>query len=231
MERAVRRASRSRSRPGGTATTVDAGARPSSTRIGYPVLVRPCYVLGGRAMQIVYDDDDLRAAMAELAGFGQPRPARAACRPSARCWSTASSRTPSRSTSTPSATPPARCSSAASWSTSRRPACTRGDSRLRDPAADAVGRGVVEVIEAYTRAHRRRARRPRPDQRAVRGEGEPGLRDRGQPARQPHGAVRGQGHRRAAGEGRGPGDGRRDARRAARRGPAAAAGRPAATSR
>ena len=51
----------------------------------------------------------------------------------------------------------------------------------------------------------------------------PGLRDRGQPPRQPHGAVRGQGHRRAAGEGGGPGDGRRHARRAARRGAARAA--------
>ncbi len=39
-------------------------------RIGYPALVRPGYVLGGRAMEIVYDDDGLRRAMAELAGFG-----------------------------------------------------------------------------------------------------------------------------------------------------------------
>src|SRR5216684_3514096 len=29
-------------------------------RIGYPVLVRPSYVLGGRAMEIVYDDGSLR---------------------------------------------------------------------------------------------------------------------------------------------------------------------------
>jgi carbamoyl-phosphate synthase large subunit len=32
-------------------------------RLGYPVLVRPSYVLGGRAMQIVYDDDTLRNYM------------------------------------------------------------------------------------------------------------------------------------------------------------------------
>src|SRR5690606_13464881 len=38
--------------------------------IGYPVLVRPSYVLGGRAMEIVYDDAQLEAAMAHLAGFG-----------------------------------------------------------------------------------------------------------------------------------------------------------------
>ncbi len=54
---------------GGTASTVDA-ARAISDRIGYPVLVRPSYVLGGRAMEIVYDDHHLARAMAELAGFG-----------------------------------------------------------------------------------------------------------------------------------------------------------------
>ncbi|MDP1794112.1 MAG: carbamoyl-phosphate synthase large subunit, partial [Acidimicrobiales bacterium] len=54
---------------GGTAVTVDE-ALAITSRIGYPALVRPSYVLGGRAMQIVYDDDDLRDAMVELAGFG-----------------------------------------------------------------------------------------------------------------------------------------------------------------
>ena len=39
-------------------------------RIGYPVLLRPSYVLGGRAMEIVYDDESLKRAMDELAGFG-----------------------------------------------------------------------------------------------------------------------------------------------------------------
>jgi carbamoyl-phosphate synthase large subunit len=39
-------------------------------RVGYPVLVRPSYVLGGRAMEIVYDDTDLRRAMGELALTG-----------------------------------------------------------------------------------------------------------------------------------------------------------------
>jgi carbamoyl-phosphate synthase large subunit len=54
---------------GGTAVTLEA-AQAISDRIGYPVLVRPSYVLGGRAMEIVYDDDHLERAMAELAGFG-----------------------------------------------------------------------------------------------------------------------------------------------------------------
>ncbi|MBV9041130.1 MAG: carbamoyl-phosphate synthase large subunit, partial [Acidimicrobiia bacterium] len=54
---------------GGTAVTTDE-ALAIVERIGYPALVRPSYVLGGRAMEIVYDDEGLRRAMAELAGFG-----------------------------------------------------------------------------------------------------------------------------------------------------------------
>ena len=45
--------------PNGTATTV-AQAVDVALRIGYPVLVRPSYVLGGRAMEIVYDEPGLR---------------------------------------------------------------------------------------------------------------------------------------------------------------------------
>jgi len=54
---------------GGTATTVD-DAVAIAARVGYPVLVRPSYVLGGRAMEIVFDDRDLRRAMGELARSG-----------------------------------------------------------------------------------------------------------------------------------------------------------------
>jgi carbamoyl-phosphate synthase large subunit len=54
---------------GGTATEVDA-AVAIARDVGYPVLVRPSYVLGGRAMEIVYDDTDLRRAMGELAHTG-----------------------------------------------------------------------------------------------------------------------------------------------------------------
>jgi carbamoyl-phosphate synthase large subunit len=44
--------------PNGTATSNEE-ARAVAARIGYPVLVRPSYVLGGRAMQIVYDEASL----------------------------------------------------------------------------------------------------------------------------------------------------------------------------
>src|SRR5947209_8592069 len=54
---------------GGTAATLDEALRIID-RIGYPALVRPSYVLGGRAMEIVYDEESLRRAMAELAHFG-----------------------------------------------------------------------------------------------------------------------------------------------------------------
>ncbi len=54
---------------GGTAAELDAALNITS-RIGYPALVRPSYVLGGRAMEIVYDDAGLARAMAELARFG-----------------------------------------------------------------------------------------------------------------------------------------------------------------
>ena len=44
--------------PNGTATSVDEAARVAEG-VGYPVLVRPSYVLGGRAMEIVYSREDL----------------------------------------------------------------------------------------------------------------------------------------------------------------------------
>jgi carbamoyl-phosphate synthase large subunit len=55
--------------PGGTATTA-AEAVAVAGRIGYPVLVRPSYVLGGRAMEIVYDDERLVAAVEAMSGAG-----------------------------------------------------------------------------------------------------------------------------------------------------------------
>ncbi len=55
--------------PGGTAVTVDE-ALAITDQIGFPVLVRPSYVLGGRGMRIVNDRDELVAAMNELIGFG-----------------------------------------------------------------------------------------------------------------------------------------------------------------
>ncbi len=59
--------------PNGTATSVDQ-ASGIAKRIGYPVLLRPSYVLGGRAMTIVYDEDSVRRYMREAVTFSQDRP-------------------------------------------------------------------------------------------------------------------------------------------------------------
>jgi carbamoyl-phosphate synthase large subunit len=57
----------------GTATSV-AEACEAARRIGYPVLVRPSYVLGGRAMVIAYDEEMVRQYMHEAVTFSQDRP-------------------------------------------------------------------------------------------------------------------------------------------------------------
>jgi carbamoyl-phosphate synthase large subunit len=49
--------------PSGVAHSVEE-ALAVAVRVGYPVLVRPSYVLGGRAMEIVYDDNSLRSYFA-----------------------------------------------------------------------------------------------------------------------------------------------------------------------
>ena len=88
--------------PWGQAATVDQ-ALAVADRVGYPVLVRPSYVLGGRSMEVCYDAD-------APGPVRRPGPDRKA--PAVPSWSTGSWRTRSRSTSTPSATPEARCWSA-----------------------------------------------------------------------------------------------------------------------
>ena len=59
--------------PGSTARSYEEAARIAS-HIGYPVLVRPSYVLGGRAMQIVYDEADLQAYMTEAVRVSPEHP-------------------------------------------------------------------------------------------------------------------------------------------------------------
>ena len=59
--------------PGATAASVEE-ALANANRIGYPVLVRPSYVLGGRAMVIAYDDDSVQRYMKEAVEYSQERP-------------------------------------------------------------------------------------------------------------------------------------------------------------
>jgi carbamoyl-phosphate synthase large subunit len=57
----------------GMASTVEQ-AREVAGQIGYPVLVRPSYVLGGRAMAIVYDEESLDQYVRAAVGFTPERP-------------------------------------------------------------------------------------------------------------------------------------------------------------
>ena len=59
--------------PGSTARSFEEASRIATT-IGYPVLVRPSYVLGGRAMQIVYDEADLQSYMKEAVRVSPEHP-------------------------------------------------------------------------------------------------------------------------------------------------------------
>jgi carbamoyl-phosphate synthase large subunit len=59
--------------PYGTATSVEE-ALEVARRLGFPVLVRPSYVLGGRAMTIAYEEDAVRRYMQEAALFSPDRP-------------------------------------------------------------------------------------------------------------------------------------------------------------
>ncbi len=57
----------------GMATTVEE-ALAIAARIGYPVMVRPYYVLGGRGMEVVYDDESLKEYMNAAVGVTPDRP-------------------------------------------------------------------------------------------------------------------------------------------------------------
>ncbi len=57
----------------GMATTVEEATKIAN-EIGYPVMVRPSYVLGGRGMEVVYDDDSMANYMAAAVGVTPDRP-------------------------------------------------------------------------------------------------------------------------------------------------------------
>ena len=194
----------------GTANGLDE-ARQIAERIGYPVMVRPSYVLGGRAMEIVHDPSGLEHFVytAMEASRRESLSSRAGEK-DRRSSSTSSCPTRSRSTSTSSPTGPSR-SSAASWSTSRRPASTRATRRA--PAAVLAAARDRRGDEGAGARAGARSSASRPHERAVRGAARRArhLHPRGQPARVAHRAVRVQGDRRAAGEDRGAHRGRQDA--------------------
>ena len=59
--------------PGAMAASIEE-AVAGANRVGYPVLVRPSYVLGGRAMVIAYDEETVVRYMKEAVEYSQDRP-------------------------------------------------------------------------------------------------------------------------------------------------------------
>ena len=60
--------------PEGAMVTSVEEALVGANRVGYPVLLRPSYVLGGRAMVIAYDDDEVLRYMSTAIEYSQERP-------------------------------------------------------------------------------------------------------------------------------------------------------------
>ncbi len=161
-------------------------------QIGFPLLVRPSYVLGGRGMGIVYDGAQLEKYMAEAAKISPDHPVYLDRLPGRR-----------------------------RGGGPRRALRRRGGVRGRRSGAHRDGGhpfgrlGLLHAAVRAVRGHRVAAAlhrapagaapgRGRPHQHPVRHQGPGHLHHRGEPARQPHRALRVEGHRRAAGEVRRP---------------------------
>ena len=148
-------------------------------RVGYPVLVRPSYVLGGRSMRVCYDAASVREAAAER----RTAPRRPLPGERDRDRRRRALRRHRDATSAPSC------------STSRRPGVHSGDSScvLPPPSLTRSERRQVDARRAPARA---RPRRRRPAERPARARGRRALRAGGEPAGLAHRAVRQQGDRR-----------------------------------
>ena len=172
VQRAARRA---RDRPAamGARHRRRRGRRRSCERLGgFPVLVRPSYVLSGAAMSVAHEPNELERILAR---------AQATCRPSTRSWSRSSRRTRARSRSTRWPTT-ARSCSGRSASTSRTPASTAATRRSccrrrRSTSRRSAGSGEIAAELARALDDHRAVQRAVPRQ-AQRGQG-----DRVQPAR------------------------------------------------
>ncbi len=193
----------------GTAIDVE-GAVQVAEEIGYRCSCARASCSAGRGMEIVYSTEALRDYFVRVADR------RSSARAS-RSWSTASSTTRSSSTST-------RC-------TTHRPVHRRRHGAPRG-SRHPLRRLVLHPSAGEPRPHRGRPcprgdprdregrGRPGAPERAVRDLGRRALRDRGEPAREPHRAVRVEGARHPARQGREPHHGRQHDRRAHRRGAA-----------
>ena len=165
-----------------TATSIDE-ALAVAQRIGYPVLVRPCYVLGGRAMAIAYDDDALDAYMREAADVSPDQPVLIdrfledafEVDVDAVCDGT-------------------DVVIGGIMQQIEEAGVHSGDSALVMPPPTSLAEHL-ETMRRYTRGAGLGAGRHRPDERPVRDKDDDRLCAGGQPARLAHGAVCLQGHR------------------------------------
>ena len=185
----------------GTATSLEE-AKVVAERIGYPVLVRPSYVLGGRAMAIVFDADHLEGYVREAvkASPEHPDPRRPLPRGRLRGRRGRPRRRRARGHR-------------------GDPAAHRGGGhpqrRLRDGPAHLQDRGPApRDHQAPHPPPGPRPGREGPHERPVRDQGRRGLRARGQPPGLAHHALREQGHGGAPGQGGGEDHGRAEPGRA-----------------
>ena len=187
--------------PSGTASSRDE-ARNVAASIGFPVVVRPSYVLGGRAMAIVYDPGALDRYMTTAVDASPEHPVLID-----RFLEDAFELDVDAIGDATGAVVIARHHGAHRGG--RHPL---GRQLVRRPAVPGGGAPHRDHPAAHA-AHREGAQRRGPDERPVRDQGRHGLRARGQSAGVAHGAVPVEGHRRAPGARGGPGHGRPDARR------------------
>ena len=205
----------------GTATSYPQAQRIAH-EIGYPVLVRPSYVLGGRGMEIVYDDAALEAYLEKYVANGL-----------------INERQPvlvdrflddAVEIDVDAIFDGEELFLGGVMEHIEEAGIHSGDSSCALPPIT-LGREEIDRIRTLHRGDRPRPRRPGAAQHPVRPRLRRALRPRGQPARVADRAVRVQGHRDAAGQGRGPGDAGGVDRRPARRRRAARGGRRRAPAR
>ena len=186
----------------GTATSREE-ARAVAASIGFPVVVRPSYVLGGRAMAIVYDTATLDRYMTHAVDASPEHPVLVD-----RFLEDAFEFDVDAVADTTGAV-----IIGGIMEHIEEAGIHSGDSSCVVPPFLCPERHL-QTIREYTRRIARALEGRRPDERPVRHQGRRRVRDRGEPARVAHRAVPVEGGRHLAGEDRGQGHGRAHARRA-----------------
>ena len=167
--------------------------------LGYPILVRPSYVLGGRAMEIVYDPDALRHYMTHAVSASPEHPVLIdkflddAIEVDVDALSDGE-----------------EAVIGGIMEHIERAGVHSGDSACSLPPKS-IGQDIQDEIRRHTIALAKALERARTDERAICRAGKKCLRSRSQSTRLAHGSLCQQGHRRALGQGCGSDHGRRKA--------------------